>query len=432
MTETNTGPELETPEQQGSSILGVLGAFLGALLGHGLWLGCMFALPSGSVLWDLIIFGGLFAGFFSCWGYRLFRGRRNMKFAWRVVRLCVMLAVPAAIVLCTAALVLYWAKGWWAAGPQVVWLALTGSVERLVTERDWKPILILSLISLFLARISAPILLKYADPGWYNDPRRAAQSNGGGAMFNYLKGWPGISEPIPHSFTVDKGKITVEGEQITAKGRWGKVTAFGLREVAGVVIGPGSGFNVLYDKEKRVLAKFAWSRKGADLFGQYLLEHGVPFEDLQGQKLDLTPQKVELPWQFEVRESKVCLWVGVICLVLFSVLSALCLFVMDELAILIALLVFLFFVLLSAWLLLSYKNRRLVVEGNALTYTTAFGRTTRFRVDEVDSFRYRFGRGTRELRDREGKLLARFEDNMEGAALLVEYLIQHMNPHVGQ
>ena len=87
MIETNTGPELETPEQQGSSILGVLGAFLGALLGHGLWLGCMFALPSGSVLWDLIIFGGLFAGFFSCWGYRLFRGRRNMKFAWRVVRL---------------------------------------------------------------------------------------------------------------------------------------------------------------------------------------------------------------------------------------------------------------------------------------------------------------------------------------------------------
>ena len=198
MTETNTGPELETPEQQGSSILGVLGAFLGALLGHGLWLGCMFALPSGSVLWDLIIFGGLFAGFFSCWGYRLFRGRRNMKFAWRVVRLCVVLAVPAAIVLCTAALVLYWAKGWWEAGSQVVWLALTGSVERLVTERDWKPILILSLISLFLARISAPILLKYADPGWYNDPRRAAQSNGGGAMFNHLKGWPGISEPIPH------------------------------------------------------------------------------------------------------------------------------------------------------------------------------------------------------------------------------------------
>ena len=123
---------------------------------------------------------------------------------------------------------------------------------------------------------------------------------------------------------------------------------------------------------------------------------------------------------------------GIICLVLFSVLSVLCLFVMDELAILIALLVFLFFVLLSVWLLLSYKNRRLVVEGNALTYTTAFGRTTRFRVDEVDSFRFRFGRGTRELRDREGKLLARFEDNMEGAALLVEYLIQHMNPHVGQ
>ena len=150
--------------------------------------------------------------------------------------------------------------------------------------------------------------------------------------------------------------------------------------------------------------------------------------DLEGRPVDTTPRKAaELPRQFEVREGKVCLVVGIICLVLFGALAVLCLLVLDELAVLLALVVFLFFVLMSVWMLLSYKNRRMVVEGDTLTYTNSFGRTTRFRVSEVGSFRYRFGMGTRELRDREGKLLARFEDNMKGAALLVEYLNQHMN-----
>ena len=134
-----------------------------------------------------------------------------------------------------------------------------------------------------------------------------------------------------------------------------------------------------------------------------------------------------LPRQFEVREGKACLWVGIICLAVFGTFSVMCLFVLDELAIWVALAVFLFFDLIGVWMLLSYKNRRMVVEGDTLTYTNSFGRTTRFRVSEVGSFRYRFGMGTRELRDREGKLLARFEDNMKGAALLVEYLNQHMN-----
>ena len=143
-------------------------------------------------------------------------------------------------------------------------------------------------------------------------------------------------------------------------------------------------------------------------------------------------QKVSLPRQFEVREGKACLVVGVACLVVFGILALLCLLVLDELAIPIALAVFLFFILMGVWMLLSYKNRRMAVEGDTLTYTTAFGRTTQFRVSEVGSLRFRFGLGTREIRDREGRLLARFEDNMKGAALLVEYLNQHMTPAEGQ
>ena len=282
MTETNTGPELESPEGQGSRATGVLGAFLGALLGHGLWLLIMFALPSGSWLWDLVFLGGILAGFCGCWGYRLLRGRREMKFAWRTVRICVVLAAPVAIVLCTTALALSRAAGWWWSGPRVIGIALQSSVENLAGE--WKIVLILALVSLFFAKLSAPFLLKYADPGWYGDPRRAAQSNGGGALFNHPRSWPlPEAKHLPASFDVDKGKITVEGEHITAKGRWGKVKTFSVREVAGVVLGPGGGFNVLYDKENRILAKFAWSRRGAETFGQYLLGHGVPFVDLEGR-----------------------------------------------------------------------------------------------------------------------------------------------------
>lgn len=430
MTETNAGPELESARRQGSRFLGILGAFLGALLGYQLWLGLMFALPDGSPLWELTIFGAIFPGFCSCLGYRLLRGRREMKFAWRVVRICVMLSAPAAIVLFTAGLALYWAGEWQF---RLIWLALRRSVEVFTGAEEWKMVLFLVLASLLFSRLSALFLLKYADPAWYSDPRRIAQSNGGGTLFNHPALWPlPRAERLPASFEVDKGKIRVEGEQITARGRRGKVDTFPVREVAGVVLGPGSGFNVLYDRENRVLAKFAWSRKGAETFGQYLLHYGVPFVDLAGQPVDATGQKVSLPRQFEVREGKACLVVGVACLVVFGILALLCLLVLDELAILIALAVFLFFILMGVWMLLSYKNRRMAVEGDTLTYTTAFGRTTRFRVSEVGSLRFRFGLGTREIRDREGRLLARFEDNMKGAALLVEYLNQHMTPAEGQ
>lgn len=428
MTEATAGPELETSTPRGSRVLGMLGAFLGALLGDLLWLFILFVIPSESEFWKLALLGGVLAGFCSCWGYRLFRGRRNMKFAWWTVRLCVVLTTPLALALFSALVALSWAGGWWY-GPRVIWLALCSSVELLVAERQWQVVLVFSLTNLFFARLSAPLLLKYADPDWYRSPRRIAQSNGGGALFNHPKIWPlPEAASLPTTFTVDKGKLTVEGDTITAK-RFGKTPrVFSVQEVAGVVLGPGSGFNVLYDKDEQILAKFAWSRRGAETFGQYLLHHGVPFVDLNAQPVQTTPQAVELPRQFTVREGKLVLWVGVICLAVFGCLAVLSLFVMDELAILVALMVFLFFVLMGVWMLLSYKNRRLEVDGEDLTYTTAFGRTTRFRLSQVDSFRFRLGVGTRELRDREGKLLARYEDNMENALLLTAYLTQHQVP----
>ena len=53
-----------------------------------------------------------------------------------------------------------------------------------------------------------------------------------------------------------------------------------------MVLGVGSGYNILYDRENRELARFAWSRKNALLFGQYLIAHGIPFIDPNGEPIE--------------------------------------------------------------------------------------------------------------------------------------------------
>lgn len=416
-------PELETQERQGSRALGILGAFLGALLGDQLWQLLLFVIPTESAVWELTaLLGSFLAGFCACWGYRLFRGRREMKFAWRTVRICVVLAVPPAIVLFTVVMVLCRTGGRWLTEPRIIWLALTRSVENLAGE--WKMILILALMSLFFARLSALSLLKYADPGWYSDPRRIAQSGGNGATFNMAPCWPlPANENIPERFEVDKGKITVAGDIITVK-QWGKSPrSFPAEEIAGVMLGTGSGFTVLYDKENRVLAKFGWSRKNAMLFGQYLLQCGVPFVTLGGQPVDTVSGQVELPRQFTVREGKLCLVLGWFGVVLLSVTCLTCLFLLEGgEKLLYAALAAIPLLALFVPLLLSYYNRRLEVDGTQLRYVTVFGRETRFRLSDVDKVKYRAILGTWELRDREDNLLARYEFNMDNADLMSAYL----------
>ena len=71
------------------------------------------------------------------------------------------------------------------------------------------------------------------------------------------------------------------------------------------------------------------------------------------------------------------------------------------------------------------------MDGEALTYTTLFGRTTRFLISDVKALRPRLLSGTRELLDQNGRRLARYEDNMENAALLVQYLSGYDIPLAG-
>ncbi len=283
MAERSTGPEPGLPKKKGSRLLGLLGAFLGAIAGALLCDWLVSFLPDD--LGRLAFFGGaIWVGWLACWGYRLLRGYRSMRFAQWAVRSAIALAQP---------LSLFWIlvqrkiQPMVAAGitidPEEMREFCRQSLAFLTKWDSLKAMACLILISLFFARLSWGGLLKYTDPAWYHDPRRLAQIGGGGATFNMLPCWPlPPAESIPAQFSVDKGKLTVDGSLITFK-PWGKPSrSFPADRVAGVVLGVSSGFNILYDKEHRELARFAWSRKNALLFGQYLTARNVPFVDLNG------------------------------------------------------------------------------------------------------------------------------------------------------
>ena len=282
MAERNTGPELGLPQGKGSRFLGFLGAFGGAFVGALLCDWLIFLLPED--FGQLVFFGGtLWVGWLACWGYRLLRGHRSMRFAQWTVRSAITLAQPLSLFLI---LVQRKVQRMSSAGETITPGDLLSSCRQsldFLTEWDsLKAMGGLILISLFFARLSWSGLLKYVDPAWYSDPLRLARMGGGGATFNLLPSWPlPATEEIPERFEVDKGRLTVEGDAITAK-RWGKTRQFSVRDVAGVVLGVSSGYNILYDDKNRELARFAWSRKNALLFGQYLLRKEVPFVDCNG------------------------------------------------------------------------------------------------------------------------------------------------------
>lgn len=422
----------QAPARQGSRARGALGALLGAFLAAWGWHMLMLFLPRGD-WWEFLLFLGALVGLAGVWGYRLLRGYRSMGFARWTVRAAAVLAQPMALLATMMTLRLTTLAE---AGRPVDGQAL-GRAAALGWETLWEGdslrlMGMLALVCLFFCPLYWGLLLRYADPAWYSDPRRLARVGGGGAMFNEPPCWPlPAVEDIPKSFDVDKGRLLVEGERLTICPRFRAKRSFSVTEAAGVILGVPTGYNILYDKENRELARFAWSRENAVLFGQYLITHGVPFLDVNGAPVPTAPQAAALPRAFTVRESKLLLWLGWAGLVLVGGAAAACLLVLEggERLLYTALSLFPLALLVSA--LLCYYNRRLEVDGEALTYTTLFGRTTRFLISDVKALRPRLLSGTRELLDQNGRRLARYEDNMENAALLVQYLSGYDIPLAG-
>lgn len=412
---SETGPGV--PASRGSAFLGILGAFTGAVIGASFWALLIVTVPKD---WrELAFLTGFLVGPMSCLGYRLFRGLRSMRFARNTVRICTVLS-PLPGMLTAAAISLLVHNLPAARASEVLQRALAARLDREVLFA----LAIFSLFFLLSARLGYSFLLAYTDPVWYKDPRRLARVGDGGATFNMPLQWPlPPAADIPECFTVDK-RLTVEGDTITVRERFKAPRSFSMKDVAGVVLGVSSGYNILYDKNNTMLAKFAWSRKNALLLGQYLLQQGVPFVDLNGDPIPTSVEEQTVPDRFTVREGKLYLILGCVSMALFGLLTVggvLCgLFAEEPLFLAVP---FLFLLPSGAWLLLSYRNRRLEVDGEQFAYTTAFGRTTRFRLDDIAVVA---GGIEGKVKDREGKVLAWIDINMENADLLAVYLDRHM------
>lgn len=420
MTEMTAGSELETPKKRGSRVRGGLGAFLGAYLGALLCDLLVITLPGDGG--RLAMFGGmLLVGWMACWGFRLLRGFRSMRYAQWTVRCAILLGQFLALTSAHTLESLQRRYGTLRVHGDTLYVVFCQSVERLLARDSLLYLGMLVLMELFCCRLSWGGLLKYVDPGWYHDPRRLARMGGGGATFNYLPAWPlPAVDHIPERFEVDRGRLTVEGDTITVREWRGTSRVFSVGDIAGVVLGVSSGYNILYNKDDRMLARFAWSRKNALVFGQYLIQRQVPFVDLNGAPVAVQiAEQPPVPRQFTVREGKFCLVLGWIGTVLLGGATLVCLLLLEGWERLGYTLLGLPLLALFVSLLLCYYNRRLAVDGEELTYTTFFGRTTRFRASQVGDIVWNIN-GCK-LKDREGKLLARFENNMKNADLLVAY-----------
>lgn len=426
--------DIETPTPQsaapkGSRLLGALGAFLGALLAALITDLLTYILP-GDMGRLTVLLNLLLVGWASCWGYRLFRGFRSMKYAQWTVRASIALAQPLALALLLTYSVLRRAWGTLRLSPGDLLFTFARSLTLLLRDFPTAAVLLI-LGALFFARLSWTGLLKYVDPAWYSDPRRLARVGGGGATFNLPPCWPlPPADSLPQTFSVDKGKLTVEGSALTYK-PWAKPRrAFRISDIAGVVLGVSSGYNILYGRDNKELARFAWSRQNALLLGQYLLAHDIPFIDPNGDPIPAQPpieaEAAPLPQSFTLRQNKLALVVGWLCLLFFGGCTILAFLFVEFPTSLLCGGFFALFDLLALYLLLSYHNHRLTVEGKDLTYTSLWGKTTRFHLTDIA--RGALHNGQLKLLDRAGQPLASLGMDMKNAPLLNRYLQAHQVP----
>ncbi|NBI72574.1 hypothetical protein D3Z50_16180 [Clostridiaceae bacterium] len=248
-------------ELQGSILRGILGSVTGMIVCILVMLLCsLFQMGSFNTMLQLFV--GLVIG----WFYRLFHGRRSKIAAYVTVGICTVSA-------------------------SVLWVVLLALLPVFVspapfTAADWGrlwerirelPLLCagLGMMGCFLTRKS---LLAYAD--WKRGPWYAAYAGGNGYSYNLLpEKLPAVNPPAYfaiHSRFAPGTQIIVEGSRLRWRKRFRKDRVFSVRDIAGVVLGPGNGCNVLYGRDYQVLAAFAGSMEHADLMFLWLLQREIP------------------------------------------------------------------------------------------------------------------------------------------------------------
>ena len=410
-----------SPKLQGSVLRGILGSVTGMIVCILMMLLCSLC-QMGSVSTMLQLFAGLVIG----WFYRLFHGRRSKTAAYVTVGICTVSASVLWVALLALLSVFVSPAPFTAAD----WGRLWGEI--------WELLLLcagLGMIGFFLTKRS---LLAYAD--WKRSPWHIAYAGGNGYSYNLLpEKLPNVNPPAyfaVHSRFAPGTQIIVEGSSLQWRRRLRKDRVFYVHDIAGVVLGPGNGCNVLYDKNYQVLAKFAGSMEHADLMFLWLLQREIPIVNVPAgwhspAEASPEPEPVKssvLQQQFTLRlkHSTRIGFTGIgwflllIVLALLLVIDLSAVSMVDRSAIIIVMLAAMG---IGIVYLRIGKVCRVEVNEEQVRVVSRFGRAAEFSVRDVSSVSRSLGWIV--LYDREFKTLAKVDSYLEDMERLKEYMASY-------
>ncbi len=413
----NTSHNEASSELQGSILRGILGSVIGMIVCILVMLLCfLFQMNSFSTMLQLFV--GLVIG----WFYRLLHGRRSKTAAYVTVGICTVSASVLWVALLALLSVFVSPAPFTAAD----WGRLWGEM--------WELLLLcagLGMIGFFLTRRS---LLAYAD--WKRGPWHIAYAGGNGYSYNLLpEKLPAVNPPAYfalHSRFASGTRIIVEGSSLRWRRRLQKDCVVSVHDIAGVVLGPGNGCNVLYGKDYQVLAKFASSMEHADLMFLWLLQKKVfivnapagwrsPAEDSPEPK----PVKSSIPQQQFTLRLKRSARIGFAGMGWFLLLIGLAPFlavifstvtIAERSALIIVGLVTMGIGIVC---LRTGTVCQVEIDGEQVRVVSRFGRTKEFSVKEVSSVSKSLGWIV--LYDREFNTLAKIDSYLENLDKLKEY-----------
>ena len=410
-----------SPELQGSVLRGILGSVTGIIVCILVMLLCaLFQMSSFSTM--LQLFTGLVIG----WFYRLFHGRRSKTAAYVTVGICTVLASVLWVALLALLSVFVSPTPFTAAD----WGRLCGEI--------WELLLLcvgLGMVGFFLTRRS---LLAYAD--WKRGPWHIAYAGGNGYSYNLLpEKHPNVNPPAYfalHSRFASGTQVIVECSSLRWRRRLHKDCVFSVHDIAGVVLGPGNGCNVLYDKNYQVLAKFAGSMEHADLMFLWLLQREIPIVGVPAgwhspDKDNPEPEPVKssvLRRQFVLRMKR-STGIGFAVIGWFMLLLGAALFLALDFSVLTmaerTAIIFLELAVMGMGIvyLRMGKISGVEVDGEQIRVVSRFGRATEFSVRDVSSVSRSLGWIV--LYDREFKILAKVDSYLEDMERLKEYMASY-------
>ena len=365
----------------------------------------------------------LFSGLVIGWFYRLFHGRRSKTAAYATVGICTVSASVLWVVLLALLHAFVSPAPFTAADWGRLW------------EKIWELLLLcagLGMLGFFFTR---RILLAYAD--WKRGPWHVAYAGGNGYSYNLLpEKLPAVNPPAYfalHSRFAPGTQIIVEGSSLRWRRQLRKDRVFSIHDIAGVVLGPGNGCNVLYDKNYQVLAKFAGSMEHADLMFLWLLQREIPIVNVPAgwhspAEASPEPEPVKssvLQQQFTLRLKRstrigftgIGWFLLLIGLALLLVIDLSAVSMVDRSAIIIVMLAAMG---MGIVYLRIGKVCRVEVNGEQMRVVSRFERAAEFSVRDVSSVSRSLGWIV--LYDREFKILAKVDSYLEDMERLKEYL----------